>query len=92
METQLHHLQEGGKASITFIGRNNQPFEGLIESIAWGIFDANGSTVELLPQVSQTIDWVLLPNRFPVRIKVTGTPPIPLRIGQTVSVSTSGTH
>ena len=89
METQLHHLQEGGKASITFIGRNNQPFEGLIESIAWGIFDPDGSTVELLPKVSQTIDWVRLPNRFPVRIKVTGTPPIPLRIGQTVSVSTS---
>jgi RND family efflux transporter MFP subunit len=89
METQLHHLQEGGKASITFIGRNNQPFEGLIESIAWGIFDPDGSTVDLLPKVSQTIDWVRLPNRFPVRIKVTGTPPIPLRIGQTVSVSTS---
>jgi RND family efflux transporter MFP subunit len=89
METQLHHLQEGGKASITFIGRNNQPFEGLIESIAWGIFDPDGSTVELLPKVSQTIDWVRLPNRFPVRIKVTGTPPIPLRIGQTISVSTS---
>ena len=89
METQLHHLQEGGEASITFIGRNNQPFEGLIESIAWGIFDPDGSTVELLPKVSQTIDWVRLPNRVPVRIKVTGTPPIPLRIGQTVSVSTS---
>jgi len=89
METQLHHLQEGGKASITFIGRNDEPFEGLIESVAWGIFDPNGSTVELLPKVSQTIDWVRLPNRFPVRIKVTGNPPIPLRIGQTVSVSTS---
>jgi RND family efflux transporter MFP subunit len=89
METQLHHIQEGGKASITFIGRNNEPFEGLIESTAWGIFDPDGSTVDLLPKVSQTIDWVRLPNRFPVRIKVTGTPPIPLRIGQTVSVSTS---
>ena len=89
METQLHHIQEGSKASITFIGRNNEPFDGLIESIAWGIFDPDGSTVDLLPKVSQTIDWVRLPNRFPVRIKVTGTPPIPLRIGQTVSVSTS---
>jgi RND family efflux transporter MFP subunit len=89
METQLHHIQEGSKASITFIGRNNEPFEGLIESTAWGIFDPDGSTVDLLPKVSQTIDWVRLPNRFPVRIKVTGTPPIPLRIGQTVSVSTS---
>jgi len=92
METQLHHLQVGGKASITFIGRNNEPFDGVIESVAWGIFDSNGSTVELLPKVSQTIDWVRLPNRFPVRIKITGKPPIPLRIGQTVSVSTSAVH
>jgi hypothetical protein len=92
METQLHHLQVGGKASITFIGRNNEPFDGVIESVAWGIFDSNGSTVELLPKVSQTIDWVRLPNRFPVRINITGKPPIPLRIGQTVSVSTSAVH
>jgi RND family efflux transporter MFP subunit len=92
METQIHHLQVGGKASITFIGRNNEPFDGVIESVAWGIFDSNGSTVELLPNVSQTIDWVRLPNRFPVRIKITGKPPIPLRIGQTVSVSTSVVH
>lgn len=40
--------------------------------------------------VSQTIDWVRLPNRFPVRIHVTGTPPVPLRIGQTVSVAVQG--
>jgi RND family efflux transporter MFP subunit len=88
-ETQLHHVNEGGKVKITFIGRERQPFEGLIESVAWGIFDPDGSTVDLLPQVSQTVDWVRLPNRFPVRVKVTGTPPIPLRIGQTVSVATS---
>lgn len=87
-ETQLHHVKEGGKAKLTFIGRENQPFEGEIESVAWGIFDPNGSTVDLLPKVGQTVDWVRLPNRFPVRIRVTGTPPVPLRIGQTVSIAT----
>jgi RND family efflux transporter MFP subunit len=89
-ETQLHHVKEGGKTKLTFIGREDQPFDGLIESVAWGIFDANGSTVQLLPQVGQTVDWVRLPNRFPVRIRVTGQPPIPLRIGQTVSIATIG--
>ena len=86
-ETQLHHVVHGGKARMTFIGRESQPFDGIIESVAWGIFVSDGSTVQLLPDVSQTIDWVRLPNRFPVRIKVTGTPPIPLRIGQTTSVA-----
>jgi len=87
-ETQLQHVKEGGKTKLTFIGREDQPFEGVIESVAWGIFDPNGSTVQLLPQVGQTVDWVRLPNRFPVRIRVTGESPIPLRIGQTVSIAT----
>lgn len=87
-ETQLQHVKEGGKTKLTFIGRENEPFEGEIESVAWGIFDPDGSTVELLPKVSQTVDWVRLPNRFPVRVRVTGTPPVPLRIGQTVSIAT----
>ena len=89
-ETQLHHVKEGGKTKLTFIGREDQPFEGVIESVAWGIFETNGSTVELLPQVGQTVDWVRLPNRFPVRIRVTSQSPIPLRIGQTISISTIG--
>ena len=89
-ETQLHHVKEGGKAKITFIGRENQPFEGVVDSTAWGIFDENGSTVELLPKVGQTVDWVRLPNRFPVRVRVNGQTPIPLRIGQTVSISMLG--
>ena len=89
-ETQLQHVKEGGKTKLTFIGREGEPFEGVIESVAWGIFEANGSTVQLLPQVGQTVDWVRLPNRFPVRIRVTGQTPIPLRIGQTVSIATTG--
>lgn len=89
-ETQLRHVIEDGKASIRLMGHENQPFEGTVQSVAWGIYVPDGSTVHLLPDVSQTIDWVRLPNRFPVRVEVTGTPPFPLRIGQTASVSLSG--
>jgi multidrug resistance efflux pump len=86
-ETQLRHIREGARARITLMGHDFEPFEGEVVSVAWGIFLRDGSTVDLLPTVSQTIDWVRLPNRFPVRIHVTGTPPVPLRIGQTVSVA-----
>jgi RND family efflux transporter MFP subunit len=89
-ETQLRHIRDGAKANITLMGHDFQPFEGEVISVAWGIFLQDGSTVELLPAVSQTIDWVRLPNRFPVRIHVTGTPPVPLRIGQTASVAIEG--
>jgi multidrug resistance efflux pump len=86
-ETQLRHIREGARARITLMGHDFEPFEGQVVSVAWAIFLQDGSTVDLLPEVSQTIDWVRLPNRFPVRIQVTGTPPVPLRIGQTVSVA-----
>ncbi len=89
-ETQLRHVIEGGKAAIRLMGHEGQPFEGVVESVAWGIYVPDGSTVQLLPDVSQTIDWVRLPNRFPVRVQVAGKPPLPLRIGQTASVSLSG--
>lgn len=89
-ETQLLHVVEGGNATIRLMGHQDSPFEGVVESVAWGIFVPDGSTVQLLPDVNQTIDWVRLPNRFPVRVQVIGKPPVPLRIGQTASVALSG--
>jgi len=86
-ETQLKHLQEGAKVRLTMMGHEAQPFQGVVNSLAWGIYISDGATVDLLPQVSQTIDWVRLPNRFPVRIDVQGSTPVPLRIGQTISVA-----
>ena len=86
-ETQLKHIQPGDKARIILMGHEAQPFDGEVVSVAWGIFLSDGATVDLLPDVSQTIDWVRLPNRFPVRVQVTGKPPVPLRIGQTASVA-----
>lgn len=86
-ETQLPHIQVGDKAVVRLMGHEAKPFEGRVASVAWGIFVEDGATVELLPNVSQTIDWVRLPNRFPVRVEVTSPPPTPLRIGQTASVA-----
>jgi multidrug resistance efflux pump len=89
-ETQLPHIQIGQKAKITSIGYESKPYEGVVRSIGWGIYVQDGSgsdSTGLLPSVSQTIDWVRLPQRFPVRLQVTGKPPVPLRIGQTVSVA-----
>lgn len=89
-ETQLPHIKLGQKASMTLVGYEKQPFEGVVRSLGWGIYVQDGSggaSTSLLPSVSPTIDWVRLPQRFAVRIDVSGESPIPLRIGQTVSVA-----
>ena len=89
-ETQLPHIALSQKAKLTFIGYPDQPFEGAVRSVGWGVYVQDGSgsaSTGLLPAISQTIDWVRLPQRFAVRIHVVGRPPVPLRIGQTVSVA-----
>ena len=86
-ETQISQIKPGDTVRLALMGHASQPFAGVVESTGWAVFIQDGSTVELIPEVAQTIDWVQLPQRFPVRIKVTGQPPVPLRIGQTVSVA-----
>ena len=89
-ETQLPHIQTGQKAKLAIMGYNQEPFEGIVQSIGWGVYVQDGAgsdSTGLLPLISQTVDWVRLPQRFPVRIHVSRPPPVPLRIGQTVSVS-----
>lgn len=86
-ETQISKIKPGQKAKLALMGHSGQPFEGVVESTGWAVYIQDGSTVELIPDIAQTIDWVQLPQRFAVRVKVTGEPPVPLRIGQTVSVA-----
>jgi multidrug resistance efflux pump len=89
-ENQLPHIQTGQEVIIKMIGYESQPFRGVVRSVGWGIYVQDGSgsdSTYLLPTVNQTIDWVRLPQRFPVRIQVLGSSPVPLRIGQTVNVA-----
>jgi len=88
-ETQLERIQADQKADIVLMGYEKRPFQGIVRGVGWGIFVQDGSgndSTALLPPVNQTIDWVRLPQRFAVRIQVLGCSPVPLRIGQTVSV------
>ena len=63
----------------TIMGYDNQPFQGIVRSVGWGIYVQDGSgsdSTGLLPSISQTIDWVRLPQRFPVRLHVLGRSPV----------------
>jgi multidrug resistance efflux pump len=91
-ETQLRHISTGDTATISLMGNEDLPFTGTVRSVGWGIFVTDGSSAEgtaLLPSVSPTIDWVRLPQRFPVRIQVNSSARAQLRMGQTASVTIS---
>jgi multidrug resistance efflux pump len=91
-ETQLRHIATGDTAIISLMGNEDLPFTGTVRSVGWGIFVTDGSAGQgtaLLPSVSPTIDWVRLPERFPVRIQVANSGRTELRMGQTASVTIS---
>lgn len=87
-ETSIAGVLSGDKAVVTLMTYPNQPLEGVVDSIGWGIFQQDGSTGQnLLPKVSPTFEWIRLAQRIPVRIRLVNVPDeIKLRIGTTCSV------
>jgi multidrug resistance efflux pump len=86
-ETEIGSIQVGDAAVVQMLGYNGQKMDGVVHSVGWAIYREDGSPTDLLPNISPTIDWVLLAQRFPVRVKLNYRPHgMPLRVGQTVSV------
>jgi RND family efflux transporter MFP subunit len=42
-ENQLPHIRTGQKALITLMGHYGRPFEGIVQTVGWGIFVSDGS-------------------------------------------------
>lgn len=86
-EAQLPYIRAGDSVRIKLMSHPKITFYGKVESVGWAIHRTDGAPVNLLPEVRQTIEWVRLPQRFPVRIVFDPVSSVPLRIGETASVS-----
>jgi RND family efflux transporter MFP subunit len=87
-ETQIRNVRPGNKAAIKLMTYPNQPLDGVVDSVGWGISQQDGqSDADLLPTVNPTFDWIRLAQRIPVRIRLTRIPEdVELRVGTTASV------
>jgi len=87
-ETLIGKIGNGDRAIITLLTYPDQPIEGYVDSVGWGIAQQDGSTgFELLPNVSPTFEWIRLAQRVPVRIHLGPLPAgVALRVGTTCSV------
>ena len=87
-ENSIANMQSGDLAVVTLMTYPDDPIEGRVDSIGWGIAQQDGSTgFELLPNVSPTFEWIRLAQRVPVRIRLTDVPDdVALRVGTTCSV------
>ncbi|MGO9451738.1 MAG: HlyD family efflux transporter periplasmic adaptor subunit [Candidatus Binataceae bacterium] len=87
-EDQLNRIQPGMRADVSLLSYPDKHFQGEVEGIGWGLFQENGATVGGLPNVEETLNWVRLNQRFPVRIVLTHSDSAhPFRMGQTAVVT-----
>lgn len=85
-ETVLAAITPGQPARVHLMGRGNKPLEARVKSVSWGIYRQDGQIVNALPETRPVVEWIRLPQRFPVRVELKESPAHPLRIGQTATV------
>ncbi len=87
-EDDIRNINAGDTAIVTLMTYPDLAIKGTVDSVGWGISQADGSTgFELLPSISATFEWIRLAQRVPVRIHLDELPEeVLLRVGTTCSV------
>jgi multidrug resistance efflux pump len=90
-EDLLDRIRPGMPADVSLLSYPDKRFQGEVQGIGWGLFQENGATVAGLPNVEETLNWVRLNQRFPVRIVLKrADSDHPFRMGQTAIVTIRG--
>ena len=79
MESQIHRIRDGMPARISLDMYPGVTFHGRVINISQG----SGAYYSLLPPQNATGNWVKVPQRFPVRIRLAQNSAHPLRAGAT---------
>lgn len=75
-ETQLPHIHEGDRVTLTADAVSGVTYTGTVESIS----DATGAAFSLIPQDNATGNFVKVEQRVPVRISLAGNDPERLKL------------
>ena len=90
-ETFLDSIRPNMPVDVYLMAYPNHRFRGTVQGTGWAILPQDGGTVGVLPDVKQTLNWVRLAQRIPVRILLE--PPDaerPYRMGMTAVVTVLG--
>jgi len=69
-ETQLQNIPVGATAELYLQSQPGKHFRGTVVGLGWAVLPENGTSVNGLPRVERSLDWIRLAARFPVRIQV----------------------
>jgi multidrug efflux system membrane fusion protein len=82
-ESKLKNIHVGTHVDVYLMGHPDRKFNGVVESVGFGVFPEDGRVVGGLPDIDRTLNWVHLSSRFPVRVRVQDPDPSLFRIGST---------
>ena len=88
-ETQLRHIPAGATVDLYLQSQPGRRFRGTVVGLGWAVLPENGTSVNGLPRVERSLDWIRLAARFPVRIKVED-PDDSFRIGASAVATVHG--
>jgi membrane fusion protein, multidrug efflux system len=88
-ETQLRHIPAGAPVELYLQSQPGRRFKGTVVGLGWAVLPENGTSVNGLPRVERSLDWIRLAARFPVRIKVED-PDESFRIGASAVATVHG--
>jgi membrane fusion protein, multidrug efflux system len=88
-ETQLRHIPAGSPVDLYLQSQPGRRFKGTVVGLGWAVLPENGTSVNGLPRVERSLDWIRLAARFPVRIKVED-PDDSFRIGASAVATVHG--
>ena len=80
-ETELKKMRPGAAARVYLMSDPEQQFDGVVDSIGWGVLPDEGGSAQGLPKVPRSINWVHVAQRFPVRIRVSDPADALFRVG-----------
>lgn len=82
-ESKLKNIRPGMHVDVYVMSHPDRKFNGIVESIGYGVFPEDGAVSNGLPNIEHTLNWVHLSARFPVRVRVQDPDPNIFRLGET---------
>lgn len=82
-ESKLKNIHLGSSVDVFLMGHPDRKFQGVVESIGYGVFPEDGAVQAGLPEIERTLNWVHLSSRFPVRVRIKDPDPTLFRLGAT---------
>lgn len=82
-ESELKAIWPGKHVDLYLMGNPSRRFDGIVESVGYGISPDDTAMSNGLPQIDHTLNWVHLAARFPIRIRVQNPDQRVFRVGET---------